>query len=219
MHLSLRWTIAQWFELRWWKNYLKNKDNSDYINYKTNYWIDLLEQVSEIDVNETNKDILEIGCGPSGIFMVFKNSKIDAIDPLIEKYEKELKVFSKKLYPNVNFYALPFEEFSNSKQYDIIFCMNTINHVSNIETTLNKIVNMLKPEGYIVETIDAHNHKFLKYLFRTLSIDILHPHQYDLKEYIDMLVNKNCKIIDVIRIKKHFIFSHYMIVAKPKVDF
>lgn len=214
MSHSLRWKIAQWFELRWWKKYLKQKDTTQYIEYKTNYWKEFLKHIKEIDINSNGLDILDIGCGPAGVFMVFNNSKVDAVDPLIDKYEAELKHFSISKYPNVNFITKAFEDFESKNKYDLVFCLNTINHVINIDSTHHKIISMLKPNSMLLESVDAHNFKLLKHLFRLIKVDILHPHQYDIEEYEKMLTKKGLTVQKTILIKKRFIFNYYLIVAK-----
>jgi 2-polyprenyl-6-hydroxyphenyl methylase/3-demethylubiquinone-9 3-methyltransferase len=73
-----------------------------------------------------------------------------------------------------------------------------------------------KLSSNIIVTIDAHNHSFFKKLFRLLPGDILHPHQYDLKEYEDFLTSRNCDIIQSIHLKHDFFFDHYMLIAKKK---
>jgi hypothetical protein len=40
--MLLRWKIAQWFELQWWKRYLSGKSKEEYIAWKTNYWLQLM---------------------------------------------------------------------------------------------------------------------------------------------------------------------------------
>jgi 2-polyprenyl-6-hydroxyphenyl methylase/3-demethylubiquinone-9 3-methyltransferase len=72
---------------------------------------------------------------------------------------------------------------------------------------------MLKPNGQLVITIDAHNHSFFKNLFRAIPGDVLHPHQYDLNEYNQFLTSRNLKIVKTEKLKSEFFFNHYLQVA------
>ena len=50
-----------------------------------------------------------------------------------------------------------------------------------------KLVKLTKSGGKLIVSIDAHNYQLFKHVFRLITGDILHPHQYDLKEYKKML--------------------------------
>jgi len=211
---SLRWEIAQWFELKWWKNYLKDKNTIEYLEYKRNYWKNLLEDISEINTNQNQKKILDIGCGPAGVYMIFNNHKVTAVDPLIERYEQSLDHFNQKKYPNVEFIPTTFETFQCKDKYDIIFCLNAINHFQDINRSLDKISDLLMPNGIYVESIDAHNYSVLKKIFKIISVDILHPHQYDIDDYKSMLSERSMTILKLVKIKKRVLFDYYLIVAR-----
>ena len=68
--MSLRWQIAQWFELRWWRRYLSGKDKERYYSWKKQYWNDLLEQIADVLPYKELGSIADLGCGPAGIFIV-----------------------------------------------------------------------------------------------------------------------------------------------------
>jgi 2-polyprenyl-6-hydroxyphenyl methylase/3-demethylubiquinone-9 3-methyltransferase len=87
--------------------------------------------------------------------------------------------------------------------------MNAINHVADIGTAYDRLIAATKEGGSVVISIDAHNHTFLKHLFRIIPGDILHPHQYDLQEYNEFMTSWGCSIRKTVLIKKEFFFSHY----------
>ncbi len=211
---NTRWKIAQAAEIRWWQNYLGKKDKSEYLKWKRSYWQTLLER---IDITlEKDERILDAGCGPAGIFMIFEQQKVDALDPLLEQYEEKLEHFDPQDYSGIQFYAQSLESFDPGEQYDKVFCLNAINHVSDLELCFDKLVNFVKPGGRFIVSIDAHNYWGFKKIFRCLPGDILHPHQFDLKEYQDMLLKRKCEIQRTILYKKEFFFNYYIIVAKVK---
>lgn len=213
-----KWRLAQAIELKWWKNYLKNKPKADYLVWKKKYWRDLLKKIKHPLPTTSTAQILDTGCGPAGIFMVLDSAQVTAIDPLLEQYEASIEHFSKQDYPHVDFRPLPLEALTDKEIYNAVFCMNVINHVSDIQKSMDILVHAAKPKGYIIETIDAHNYPFFKGLFRLIPGDILHPHQYDLEEYKAMLTDRNCTILQCEQIKSEFFFNHYLIVAQKNEE-
>ena len=234
--MSLRWKIAQWFELRWWQRYLSGKDKFQYYAWKKQYWNDLLTQIGEELPYRDAGSIADVGCGPAGIFIAFSPQTpkggfntndsgllkpplgvwgpVVAADPLLDTYEKTLPFFDKQDFPYTTFISQKLEDFQPSEKFDIVFCMNAINHVADIDLAYDRLVDATKDNGYIVVSIDAHRHSFFKKLFRLIPGDILHPHQYDLEEYADFMTKRGCKILKKQLVKKEFFFSHYVLVGK-----
>jgi 2-polyprenyl-6-hydroxyphenyl methylase/3-demethylubiquinone-9 3-methyltransferase len=214
--MLLRWKIAQWFELQWWKRYLSGKSKEEYIAWKTNYWLQLMRTLElERTIEEANT-IIDFGCGPFGLPLANQQWKkqLAAVDPLLDEYAATIPFFNRKDYPETHFVTKSIEDFSSSITYNIVFCMNAINHVHAIDKAFDVVVNSAQQNSTIVVSIDAHNFSFLKYLFRLIPGDILHPHQYDLKEYSSFLESRNCAIEKAVCIKKEFFFDHYVLVAR-----
>lgn len=210
--MKLRWKIAQAFEIRWWKNYLKKKDKGEYLAWKKSYWTTFLKDCAlEVPNGAT---CLDAGCGPAGIFTILEQQKVDAIDPLLDSYQQNLPHFNPKDYPWIQFINAPLESFKPSTPYDIVFCLNAINHVSDLDACWEALFAATKKGGLLVVSIDAHNHSFFKKLFRAIPGDILHPHQYDLKEYQEMLTKRGGTIIKIVHKDKAFFFDYYVLVVK-----
>lgn len=209
--MKLRWKIAQAAEIRWWQNYLKQKPKADYLEWKKNYWQNLLEE-TEVPVKKEDR-ILDAGCGPAGIFMIFNENKVDAVDPLLDQYESKLDHFHPEDYPNVNFVTSPLETFKLRRPYNTVWCLNAINHVSDLELCFDTLAASVQRGGTLVCSIDAHNHSIFKHIFRLLPGDILHPHQYDLEEYKKMLTDRGFKIEKSILKDKQFFFNYFILVA------
>ena len=210
--MQWRWKIAQAAEIRWWQKYLKGKPKSDYLHWKRNYWTDLLRQL-QLDL-PGGEHHLDAGCGPAGVFMILQQNEVDAVDPLLDQYEDKLEHFSQNDYPWTKFVNLPLEQFTSEKKYDKVFCFNAINHVANLNLCFDKLVQLTSEKGQLIVSIDAHNHSFFKYLFRLAPGDILHPHQYDLEEYKQMLVDRGCVIERVEKAGEGFFFDYYVLVVR-----
>ena len=231
---SVRWKVAQWFELLWWKNYLRGRNKEEYLEWKKNYWLNILRIVG----TPTRKTVCDLGCGPAGVFIALPENKVIAVDPLIDEYEKQTPLFNKSDYPNVTFVKSTIEEFEISsviarealrpKQspamkgiasqslamtFDVVFCINCINHIHDIEKGFEKLKEVCADKGRLVLSIDAHNFSFFKHIFRLVPGDILHPHQYDLEEYKTFLEKQGFKILKTELLKKEFLFGHYLLVA------
>lgn len=213
MNQTIRWKVAQAFEIRWWRKYLKGKSKTDYLAWKRQYWTDFLAKC-RINI-PLSASVMDAGCGPAGIFMVFEQQpKVVALDPLLDRYEADLQHFSRTDYPYVTFAHQQLEDWDATQNFDSVFCLNAINHVANLDRCMDLLCNAAKTD--LIVSIDAHNHQLFKQLFRLAPSDILHPHQYDLKEYQDMLTVRGFEITDTICMKEEFFFDYYVLVAKRK---
>ena len=215
--MNLRWKIAQWFELRWWQRYFDGKDKAQYYSWKRKYWNDLLDKIADVLPLAGAHRIADLGCGPAGIFTVFPDKDVVAADPLLDQYVRTLSFFDQKDFPYTTFVNQSLEDFSIAEKFDIVFCMNAINHVADIDKAYDKLIEATKDSGSVVVSIDAHNLSFFKHLFRLVPGDILHPHQYDLKEYNAFLTSRGCRVTKTVLIKKELFFSHYVMVGNLKI--
>lgn len=213
MEATKKWKIAQKLELYWWKRYLAKKSPADYLVWKKNYWLSFLDKIGLPIATLENREILDAGCGPAGINIVLEKNKVVAFDPLIEDYGV-LPHFQPKNYPFVAFKKSTLEGFSSEKQFDLIFCLNAINHVSDIHKSYRVLTDSLKKGGTMVISIDAHNHGFFKHLFRLIPGDALHPHQYDLAEYRQFIENEKLEIIAEYNLDKGFFFDYWAMVVR-----
>ena len=211
---KLRWKIAQSAEIRWWQRYLKRKPTADYLQWKSAYWKTFLQQIKVF--LKADEKVLDAGCGPAGIFTILKSQQVDAVDPLLDQYDEKLDHFMKANYPKVSFFSESLEAFQSDHAYDKIFCLNAINHVADLNICLDNLVKLTRADGQLIVSIDAHNYQFFKHIFRLLPGDILHPHQYDLKEYQQMIVDRGMEVIYLVLYKKQYFFNYYVLVCSKK---
>lgn len=211
---TLRWRIAQWLEIRWWQNYLRKQEVATYAQQKKAYWLRLLSAL-QLHFPEPQQ-ILDAGCGPAGIFIALDNHQVDALDPLLEQYATHLAHFSPDNYPWVQFYTTEIERFPENKRYEVTFCLNAINHVADWEQGLDKLSVLTQPKGTLVLGIDVHRHRFLKFLFRYLPGDVLHPHQHDREDYRRALSRRGWQIERELTWKKGAIFDYWLVVCQQQ---
>jgi len=205
--MSLRWKIAQNIELRWWKNYLKGKSPKEYLAWKKDYWRKTLKQL-KVEL-EPGMKILDAGCGPAGIFTILEDHQVTAMDPLLDKYAADLPHFQPTDYPYCEFANASLESYTSKAPFDLIFCINAINHVDDIDVAVKNLAKNLKPNGRLIMTIDAHNFGVLKTIFQLIPGDILHPHQYNLKDYQEMMEKVGFDIQSSVKLKSEFIFDYW----------
>ena len=208
---SNRWRFAQFLEIRWWKRYLSDKDPEQYLIWKKKYWQDLLAELNSIEWHPEDQ-VLDAGCGPAGIFIALDNYQVKAVDPLLDAY-KQLPHFRSDKFPHVSFETRPIESLNQGEKFDIVFCLNAINHVSDIRLAYDNLCNSVQEHGQLIVSIDAHRFQILKKIFQLLPGDVLHPHQYDLKEYERFLTERGFKIKQTLLKTPGNIFDYYVQVA------
>lgn len=221
MSETTKWRIAQKLEIRWWKRYLGKKDVRTYLEWKRNYWQAFLEPLRDIVQTDGNQRILDAGCGPAGIFMLFSETadvpsaarRIVAVDPLISRY-RELPHFDPGNYPNVLFLESTMEDFRYRDKFDLVFCLNALNHVSDIRGAAQVLIDHLKSDGRLILSIDCHRSSFMKEVFRKVPGDALHPHQLDLGDYKGLIDACGGRIVREYLSKPGRIFNYHVLVVE-----
>ncbi|GAB5552454.1 MAG: hypothetical protein Sapg2KO_20450 [Saprospiraceae bacterium] len=214
--MGWKWQLAQKLEIRWWQQYLRNKEVDAYLSAKKAYWHRVLR---EIDVSiPKHAKVLDAGCGPAGIFMALPYCKVWATDPLMDHYQQKIPHFQTVDYPWTTFQNETLEDLNKVAEFDIIFCLNVINHVNDIKRAMDALVQAAKPGATFVLSIDAHRYPWLKTIFQTLPGDVLHPHQYALEDYRVMLEKRHCQIVQSLCLKPGRIFDYWILVARCPGD-
>lgn len=209
--MNLRWRIAQFFEKWWWRHYLRNKSEEDYLAWKRAYWQRFLNDTGTWPGPQER--LLDAGCGPAGIFIMFPEHAVTAVDPLLGKYRNQMAFLQDGRSGKVQLVTSALEHFSDELPFDRIFCLNAINHVADPDVCLQNLRKLTAGNGRLILTVDAHNHPLLKKIFRLLPGDILHPHQLSLEDYTDKLVKCGFRIGHTKLLTRDFIFSYHLIVA------
>jgi hypothetical protein len=132
----------------------------------------------------------------------------------LDEYATTIPFFNKQDYSGTHFITQSMEDFSSLEKFNLVFCMNAINHVHSMDKAFDVVVGSAQQNSNIVVSIDAHNFSFFKFLFRLIPGDILHPHQYDLKEYSSVFGKQKLCDRTSVCIKQEFFFNHYVLVAR-----
>jgi 2-polyprenyl-6-hydroxyphenyl methylase/3-demethylubiquinone-9 3-methyltransferase len=210
-HFNLRWKIAQWAEIRWWKRYLSKKTPEDYLAQKAAYWQRVMKELG-IAV-PPGSTVLDAGCGPAGIFMVLDGAAVTAIDPLLERYQA-LPHFQPARYVGVAFRQMALEDLEEGAMYDYVFCLNVINHVADMPLVLLRLWQALKPAGTCWLSVDAHRYPVLQPVFAAIPGDVLHPHQYTLSQYEAQVKRAGFSILRKQLLKPGGLFDYWIFELK-----
>ena len=110
------------------------------------------------------KNVLDIGCGGGLISEALADNKANVIG-IYENNQnlKEAKVHAKISKLKVNYVHSSFNNFykKNKIKFDLIICLEFIEHVENFEETLKKITELIKPNGMLILSTINRNLKSL----------------------------------------------------------
>lgn len=103
-------------------------------------------------VNLSGKSVLDVGCG-GGVFsesMATNGAKVTAIDLA----QDSLEVAKLHLYENdlkIDYKKISVEDFSadNKASFDVIVCMEMLEHVPDPQSIVNACAKILKPGGWL----------------------------------------------------------------------
>ena len=116
--------------------------------------------------------ILELGCG-TGNMWIKRNKEIDMASKIvlsdislgmIEESKKNLSMYSKIEYKNINIENIPYED----ESFDIVIANMMLYHVSNIDNALKEVRRVLKKGGVFYSVTYGEN-GIVPYLATILS--------------------------------------------------
>ena len=145
---------------------MKNNKLNQWWNINGNYKI--LHKINPLRLNfilnnfknPLNKHVLDIGCGGGLIseLLAKKNAHVTGIDENKNNI-KQAKLHAKKNLLNINYQTKSLDIFckKNKKKFDLVLCLEVLEHVKNVEETVRKISKLIKPGGtLIVSTINRN---------------------------------------------------------------
>ncbi|MEM7027826.1 MAG: bifunctional 2-polyprenyl-6-hydroxyphenol methylase/3-demethylubiquinol 3-O-methyltransferase UbiG [Pseudomonadota bacterium] len=165
----------------WWKN------DGD---FKTLHEINPVRLAYiESRINIPAKSVLDIGCG-GGILseaMAAKNAIVTGIDA----GQKNIDCANQHAATNglsIDYQCITAEEFAqkHQSQFDLITCMELLEHVPNPESLISACAKMIKPGGHVIfSTINRHPKS---YLFAILAaeyvLNLLPKGTHDYQQFI-----------------------------------
>ena len=137
------------------------------INYKILHKINPLRLefiLNNFDKSISKKNVLDIGCGGGLISesLAKKKAKVTGLDEnicSIKQAKKHAKISSLKItYINQSIDSF-FKK--NKKKFDLILCLEVLEHVDNVKKTLDKITKLLNPGAILILSTINRNLKSL----------------------------------------------------------
>jgi len=124
--------------------------------------------------NLTNKRLLDVGCG--GGILTESLAKEGAITTGIDKAASAIEVAKKHASDNalnIDYHATDITEFAAEKKdhYDIIICMELLEHIENPDVLVTTLANMLKPNGKLF--LSTLNRTPKAYVFAILGAEYI----------------------------------------------
>lgn len=152
----------------------------------------------------TKGKILDIGCA-DGTFtkVILENSmakKIVGVDVLSSSVAYARKRFarSKKLsFQVADAHELPFKD----KEFDAVFCLETLEHVEEPKKVISEIHRVLKDNGYIIALVPSENwlFRFIVWPFWTLWRGKIwrgtHLHKFSADQLVYLIEKDSLKVI------------------------
>lgn len=202
-----RWNNAQTAEKRFWDNFL----NLDYTNRpEWDHYFNIIKKYTPI--NKKTK-ILDVGCGAYGILNGLNTGQRYGIEPLMDFFKSKIKMSNKIKWIKGKGENLPFKD----DFFDIIFCINVLDHVETPEKTLKEIHRCLKDNQIFFMTLNCYGRptRILRELAEKIGFgDPGHPHSYTIKDMQQLLVSEKFKVLATIDEKALPVGNNYQAIKK-----
>ncbi|MAT55637.1 MAG: hypothetical protein CMN32_14265 [Saprospirales bacterium] len=208
--MDLRWNIAQALEIRWWNWYLKGKEPGNYLKWKRQYWFDFFQRFG-IPVSPSGQ-LLEVGCGPAGAFLILPKENLTVLDPLLPVYRRKHPEITQAYFDELNTIEVPIEQWSSPAMFDHIFCFNVINHTARLDLSIEKLAGAMRQGARLYLSVDCHRYRLLKWLFRAIPGDVLHPQQLGADEYVAKFRNAGLSLVESGLIRREPIFDYQLFI-------
>lgn len=190
---------------------MKQKEIEEMHNFEKTYWWHVgkkhlvLELVKKYKPNNSNMNILEIGCGTGEIAQSlneFGKIYVNDISATALDYCKQ-KGIENVIEGDISIMNLT--EYEN--YFDIVLALDVLEHIQDDEETIRKIYKLLKPNGLFIINVPAY-----KFLWSGHDEALQHKRRYTSYEITQKLKDAKFKIIN----KSHFVFFAFPVIATVK---
>lgn len=155
--------------------------------------------LSLIPENQNYQRILDAGSG-SGVLTFaiarkFKNAKVTGFDLNQEEIDISKKIAEKCGYDNINFKNIDIETMDMDNYFDLIICVDILEHIENDVNALSKLYSALAKDGILVLHIPALYRRypvFKKHLNFNVPSHVRHG--YEIDEIKSKLIKANFTI-------------------------
>lgn len=186
-----RWLVAHEQE----KKGLGNaEDMKEWLRVRRHTWSILLDLLKVEIAFDSSRRILDIGSGPTSIFLALKEGERCAVDPDFE-FLFRLHPFMREVeqYKDVNFISNPIEEVTLDKKFDLIFMINALDHVGALKPVIDKMDELLAPSGTLVLIVDCYADRAVRDVISFFDVDLPHPHHFVAEDIIRLFLSYRLK--------------------------
>jgi SAM-dependent methyltransferase len=176
-----RWRIAQEAEKRYRQKYGYSRQILEQSKRNWEALLDLLPEGCVVD--HQSKRILEVGGAGTSVFLAVKGRMNVAVDPLYEfLFELYPVLGDVDEYRDVVFVSRPIEDLEINEEFDLIFAVNTLDHMGNLDKVSRRIDSLLACGGYFIILVDCHFDSLVRSLNRRFDADLAHPHHFIMED-------------------------------------
>jgi SAM-dependent methyltransferase len=164
------------FQREWAEEFKQNRDRV------LEYWREYrdLERIVALCQLTPRSRVLDVGCGISTVLHFVPGERF-GIDPLADEYQK-LYDYPKELsIGRGTGEEIPFP----AQDFDVVFCSNVLDHVTDPERTLAEIDRVLREDGHFVLTVEIFP--------ESTARDPAHPHSMT-RARVEALLQEKFKI-------------------------
>ena len=186
-----RWLAAQEQEK---KGIESAEDIREWLRIRRHSWGNLLDSLKGDIALDSSKRILDIGGGPTSIFLALREGEKYVVEPNAERLLK-LHPFMREVeeYRDVNFISTPIEEADFDKQFDLIFIINVLDHVGTLKLVVDKIDELLAPSGMLIVVVDCYADRAVRRIISFFDVDLPHPHHFVADDIMRLFSNYKLK--------------------------
>ena len=158
---------------------VRAEDITEFLRLRRHTWASLVDLLKGEIAFDSSKRILDIGCGPTSVFLALRGGEKYVVDPTLERLF-QLHPFMREVeeYRDVNFVSRPIEETTFDKQFDLIFTINALDHVGALKPVIDKIDELLTACGILVIIVDCYADRAVRNIMSFFDVDLPHPHHF-----------------------------------------
>ena len=181
------WSLSQKGQKHFQKSHQNSRMQKNWMDSRVQRWKDIVEYSDRFVYRRKNHVVIDIGCGPAGVFLALDNHKVYCVDPLADYYVSEFPYLQNQ--NRLIWISEPFEEASIDSKVNVSYSMNAIDHVYSLRAFMSRLVEILVPEGHFVVTVNCFRNIQYRRMFDTLGslIDPDHPYHFTKEEFESML--------------------------------
>jgi SAM-dependent methyltransferase len=187
-----RWLEAQGLEAA----LQTDEDMREWLRVRRDTWARLVAYLTRESLVDAPRRILDVGGKSTSIFLAMRGEQRYAVDPTYQFLFSQ-HPFLKEVeeYRDVQFIALPIEAI-DLEPFDLIFCINMLDHVENAEIAASKMEQLLLPGGTLVLVVDCYADRVVRGMIRAFDVDLPHPHHFLAEDIVRMFSRLHLRKMD-----------------------